>query len=142
MSLYMRGMASEKHYSYNYSTLHYIRYLACKADGYKNDWNTFNDVEDLKEEHNLSAYPHFWQLLHFCDAEGVMVPDSYLEHVEYKESYYLGSSTKLLEELEFLKEDIARYPEKYENEKLTSFWTLYDLVKDEVEEGYGILFMN
>ncbi|MHA1420340.1 MAG: hypothetical protein ACTSPO_15605 [Candidatus Heimdallarchaeaceae archaeon] len=93
------------------------------------------------QKNNLwEKYPKFRQLLHFSDAEGILIREDFLYKINYQESFELGSSTKLLEELEFLKDELARNPEKYKDTSTKPFFSLYDVVKDEVEEGRGILW--
>lgn len=138
MGLTIVGVTSEKKYRYGYTQLHIVRWIACRSKGYSKPFGSLF-MEDQKN--NLwEEYPDFWQLLHFSDSEGVLIRDDFLFKVDYKESLQLGSSTKLLEELELVKDELARNPEDYRNIKTDSFFALYDLVKDEVENGRGILY--
>lgn len=140
MGLEISGFSSEKEWSYSYTPLHFIRFLACKIDGYEGEFVGFSEYEGQKcwEKHK-----QFWQLLHFSDAEGVFVPESFLDDIDYEQSFYLGNSDKLLKELEHIKEAVAREPQKYGKLiDMDVFWNLYDLVKEEVDEGYGIIRLS
>jgi hypothetical protein len=142
MGLSIDGWYSEKEWSYSYTPLHWVRYLACKIDGYKGTWLEFDGpFRGHESQQPWLKHKRFWQLLHFSDCEGILLPDSRLEDVDYENSFEVGSSTKLLRELDIIREEITTYPDKYKDMEQTIkiFWDLYNLVKDEVDEGAGIL---
>lgn len=137
MGLIVVGATTEKRYRYGYGQLHVIRWIACRSQGYEKDF-----VEFMKDQENnlWETYPKFRQLLHFSDAEGILIPEDFLYKVNYEDSLELGSSTKLLGELDLLKDELARHPEKYQDIATKPFFSFYDLVKDEVENGRGIIW--
>lgn len=141
MGLTIFGSGSDKKYNFSYTRLHEIRYLACLSDGFYGSFKDFMKMEENGE--SWKRFTKFYQLLHFTDSEGVLVKEFFLEGVDYKDSFKIGSSTKLLEELEHLKDWLARNPERIERtvsrKAVTGFWALYDLVYDEVKEQNGIL---
>ena len=137
MGLIVVGSSTEKRYSYGYSQLHVIRWLACKSRGYEKDF-----VEFMKDQKNniWEKYPDFRQLLHFSDSEGILIREDFLYKIDYQDSFELGSSTKLLEELEIIKDELARNPDIFQDASTKPFFSLYDVVKNDVEEGRGILW--
>lgn len=137
MGLIVVGSITEKRFAYNYSRLHIIRWIACKSRGYEKSFPEF--MKD--QENNIwETYPEFRQLLHFSDSEGVLVPEYFLHKINYQDSFEIGSSTLLLSELERIKDELARSPEKYQDIATKPFFSFYDLVKDEVENGRGIIW--
>lgn len=141
MGLMLMGQQSEREYHYSYEGLHFIRYLAVKIEGFKGSYKN-----SLKETGNFKKYKRFHQLLHFSDCDGILLPDSLLRDSDISESFYIGSSGKLLKELEIIKKYLLKNKIKYlkiegerDYEPLHCFWDLYALVYDEVNHGSGII---
>jgi tRNA G10 N-methylase Trm11 len=128
-------------YHYSYSTLHKIREIAVKICGYKKDIDNFYDEICSDESiRTYGIYDRFWQLLHFSDCEGILIKDFFLEKVDYKLSFYLGSSEKLLKELEDMKEEIKKNPKLIEEKWiLKAFNDFYKDIKKEVEDCCGTI---
>jgi hypothetical protein len=103
------------------------------------DWMYGKDYPKTERKFTDNDLKDFRQLIHFSDCEGILVPDWCLDDVNYSESYMFGSSTELLEELERLKDWIARNPTMVNSNESEIFFMLYDLVFDTVENGSGIL---
>ena len=82
----------------------------------------------------------FWQLLHFSDCEGILIPDFYLKGIDYSKSDHLGSLTRLDKELEVLKDWIARTEKVVYGREKKLFFILYDLIHEEAEHGGMITF--
>jgi len=76
MGLSIRGMGSNKKYSYSTNSIQRVRYLACKIDGFKGSLGDFLNTDDAWKE-----YSRFRQLLHFSDEKGVLIPELYLEDI-------------------------------------------------------------
>ncbi len=157
MGLYARGSYSKKSFSYSYSALHRIRYLALKTCGMpetvcgkKSELlvNNFflmpNEltgglVEDMRKflwavQQAGYYYPN---LMFHSDCEG-----SYTKTGKVLKCKELlrGNSKKLLKELNLLKDETE------EKEKIGYDWDIfisfYDLVSDEVLNGYGHIIFN
>jgi hypothetical protein len=92
------------------------------------------------------AYPRLWQLLHFRDGSGYFLPDLMLEGIDHSKSGRVGSSRKLLDILEWMKEtlDSRKWHEGKEwfDGAVRFFSELHELVKDEVENHHGVLFYS
>ncbi len=134
------GWSTDKIYYGGNMGLHLIRWLALLVAGWPCTYEEFDEIEN-KGIWNKTT--RFYQLFHFSDSEGIFVPDFYLLKVDYKNSFHLGNSIKLLDELEIIKLEIEREDWIKEQVKgtraLESFNELYQLVYDEVKNGKGIL---
>ena len=110
MGLHITGMRSRKEYSRSYGALHFVRYLGAIACGFEGDYDQFKEIEhgDRGNQRTWGMFPQCWQLMHFSDDEGVLIPEHALNGVDYRLSWMLGSSTKLYNELKFIRDDIAR----------------------------------
>ena len=154
MGLDISGYSSDLTYHYGYSGLHKIRAMAvmvARDITYEEAWNFLmgrqNENDDLwnssyrlwLEREKLTRY---YQLLHFTDAEGAMIKGWILEKVDVSRSMTLGNLDMLFEELEDIRLEITSKPEKYNQDELPMqpFWMLYNLVKDEAENGRAIFF--
>lgn len=140
MGLTITGMGSKKEYSFGYTALHLIRFLACKTAGFEGTIDDFNE----KGTALWDQYPQFYQLLHFSDCNGFLVPEWCLKDIDYSESFHLGSLTRLVNELEKIQIAITENPEEYSDKTLNTwaskpFWTLYNLATDELKEHGGVL---
>lgn len=129
----------EKHRVYLEGILHeHVDILQAKKSLLR-DWMYGKDYPKTDPKFTEKDLKDFRQLLHFSDCEGILVPEFFLKDVNYSKSYHLGSSTKLLAELEQLKDWIARNPSLVYPNESKIFFMLYDLVFDTVENGSGIL---
>lgn len=144
MGLDISGWDSKKSYHCGYSGIHQIRWLASIASGAYKTYAEFYKLYECGTPME-KLFPNFEQLMHFSDAEGILVPSFFLRQVEYKNSYHLGNSEKLLAELKLIKlalkedKETFEYLKVFETRAIDIFEQLYDLVLDEVEEGTGIL---
>jgi len=137
MGVNIQGMCSDKRYSHSTYALHEVRCLACRIDGFKGSLSDFLEGDKMWEK-----FSRFRQLLHFSDENGILVPEYYLENVDYKNSFKLGDSNQLLEELTLVKDGLAGDKDIANNEERKNFLQFYELVKDEVENGRGILVFS
>jgi hypothetical protein len=155
MGLDIDGYWSKLTYHWGYSGIHQIRAMAVAVAkgikwveafdflmfGHEQDklWNT--DYNAWIEKQGLSK---FRQLLHFSDTAGFMVKDWILSGIDIRNSIYLGSLDKLYDELEEIRIELTTNPEKYQIDAsrggMKLFWMLYNLVKDESENGIAIHF--
>ena len=135
------------------SGLHQIRALAIQVAGKRDTFDEAfnylmfemrempkweNDYYGLLEDEGLLD---FHQLLHFSDAEGVMIRDWYLKGIDTSRSMTLGLLGKLYEELEIIREAVTTDIDKYNRQPtMKIFWMLYNLVKDEAENGIALIF--
>jgi len=128
-------------YHYSYAVLHKIREIAVKICGYKKDIHSwYKEISSEDNVTNYGVYNRFWQLLHFSDCEGILIRGFFLERVDYKNSFELGNSDKLLEELKDMKKEIKKNPKLIEEDWiLEAFNTLYKDVKKEVEDCCGTI---
>jgi len=129
----------EKHKVYLEGLLHEQFDLLRVKKSLLRDWLYGKDYPKTDPKFTDEEIKDFRQLQHFSDCEGILVPDFFLKDVDYSNSYYLGNSTKLLEELEKLKDWIARNPTLVNERESRLFFMLYDLVYDEVTNYNGIL---
>jgi hypothetical protein len=88
---------------------------------------------------DISKIEPYRQLINFSDCEGILVPRGFLEGIEYQDSLHLGCSNDLYEELETLSAWILDNAARVTETELKVFNMLHDLVKDECENGKGIL---
>jgi len=90
---------------WSYSTLHWVRYMAALSTGWRGGFEDFSKLESTNRDDGTTGketwklFPQYYQLMHFCDAEGIFVTDTYLDNVEYKDSFFLGSFEKLKDEV-------------------------------------------
>lgn len=132
MGLDIHGANSDKGYSRSYSTIHIIRCMALRTEGFEDDMAAFHELQ--KKGETWTKYPKFRQLLHFSDAEGLMIRDRWLEGIDISESFELGCIDDLYKELSIIKDQVARRPDIFKDLPLEPFWELYDLVEDELFE--------
>ena len=87
--------------SWSYSTLHWVRYMAALSTGWRGGFEDMRALEsaDNKDAQTWEMFPQYYQLMHFCDCEGIFVSDMYLDDVTYKDSFFLGSFDKLKDEV-------------------------------------------
>lgn len=152
MGLHIVGHCSGGDIDWNYHQLHWVRTLAITVDfnvSHKSKvWDTKNPEQKWKMASIWEGKgfwkdsPDYWQLLHFADNEGYLIPEVFLEGVEFKELYYLGSIDKLYKELYSIKTEITSNMELYESYKEVrkAFWKLFNLVDAEQNEGGHITF--
>ena len=139
---------SEKGYHFSYSGIHYIRYMAYKAQGGVRSYIDWHDMQKQAKEpdwayaHCLLFYPNlYWH----SDCEGTYTLRGKLDFA--KGTLLTGNSKKLLWELTDIKEMLTG--KDLESIKLTEgldaitdkdwyvFNMFYDLVKDVVENHDG-----
>lgn len=153
MGLDISGVYSDKTYHWGGSGLHQIRALAIQVAGKRDTFGEafdylmlempkmpkFNkDYYGLLEDEGLLD---FHQLLHFSDAEGIMIKGWYLKGIDTSRSMTLGLLGKFYEELEIIREAVTTDMDKYNRQPtMKIFWMLYNLVKDEAENGIAIIF--
>ena len=153
MGLDISGFCSDKTYHWGSSGLHQIRALAIQVAGKRDTFDEAfeylmfempkmpkfkNDYYGLLEDEGLLD---FHQLLHFSDSEGIMIKGWYLRNIDTSRSMTLGSLGELYEELEFIREAVTSDMDKYNRQPtMKIFWMLYNLVKDEAENGEAIVF--
>jgi len=153
LGLDINGVCSDKTYHWGGSGIHQIRALAIQVAGKRGTFDeAFNylmfempkmlkfnkDYYGLLEDEGLLK---FHQLLHFSDGEGIMVRDWYLKGIDTSRSMTLGLLDKFYEELEIIREAVTSDMEKYNRQPtMKIFWMLYNLVKDEAENGEAIIF--
>ena len=135
MGLSIYGIGTENFFSCTYGSWRDLRSWACQMEGYK------ESLEFLVGDDHFLQNTRFRQFVCFSDHDGILVPDKYLIGIDYENSFLLGSSDKLLQELELLKKKLIRKPRKPSLNQLerSTFLDFYQLVKEEVEEGSGIL---
>jgi len=159
MGLDIHPRTSKKGYHASYHALHGVRWLALISAGFP------ENIGDKKES-SYRSYPGYYvipngltadnlkDMVHAAVVAGHLYPNLML-HSDCEGSYtkrgkvnvfggwLTGSSTKLLAELEALKE---RTPARLkDNGPGTPWWTfkmLYELVKDEVKKGTGYLSLG
>jgi len=100
--------------------------------------------DDIPPKYEMPEYGKpFWQLYHFSDCEGVFVSDGLLKGIDISESYYLGNANWMLRDLELIKDSLARNPDEYQKyfypDRIATFWSLYDVFTDEVNNGSSII---
>lgn len=154
MGLWITGKGSKKEYSRSYFALHLVRWLALRICGlnekiagktsfsYLNDAYINKDAIPTPDEMlNLvwanRVAGHFYpNLLFHSDCEG-----SYTKKgaVLKNENLLTGNSIGLLKELKKLKREKPKKISMDDERAWDTFNTLYELVKDEVENGEGIL---
>lgn len=137
MSLWIRRFDSEKEWKYCYHMLHVIRYTAAKSSGFQGTFEMFEELE--KRNDTWKEWPEFYQLMHFCDAEGVLVPGYILENVDIDKAFYLGNSETLAREISLLRTRINHEPELCDEEIKIAIDELYDLLMEE-EPGGIVVF--
>ncbi len=154
MGLDITGFTSELHFHWGYSGLHQVRAIAvqvAKEIPWGEAWKLLTDRANENdpvwktdylawlEAHGLSQ---FTQLLHFSDAEGLMVKSWVLDGTDTKRSQSLGDLDRLYSELEEIRLALTSQPCKYPGhaEHMDVFWMLYNLVRDEAENGVAIWF--
>jgi hypothetical protein len=163
MGLCIKGKKSKKEYYYSYSGLHQIRWLALLSLGMSasiNNNETYNvcygyfdnlltdPLSAIQERQSFSFYLqesgyYFPNLMFHSDCEGRYTK---VGKVFSNGNLTTGNSIELLKELKFIK---RRYINKTKLEELSKndlrhhafeiFNSFYELVKDEVQNGYGIL---
>lgn len=153
MGLDIDGFYSDKTYHWGSSGLHQIRALAIQVAGKRDTFDEAfeylmfemkdmpkwkNDYYGLLEDEGLLD---FHQLLHFSDSEGIMIKDWHLKGIDTSRSMTLGCLGQLYEELEIIREAVTTDVNKYNRQPtMKIFWMLYNLVKDEAENGIAIVF--
>ena len=152
MGLDVDGWSSDKTYHCGYSGIHQIRWLGAILSGFMESYSDFMKLYERDDIPMDKRFSRFEQLMHFSDSEGIFVPEWFLRKVDYKESYYLGNSTKLLDELRIIKFGIYEmYKDKdyfnertkvFESRAFDIFKELFELVEDEVINGKGILVFH
>jgi len=154
MGLDITGFTSELTYHAGYGGLHRIRTMAvmiARDMSYQDAWQLLmgpqNRLDPLWNESyrkwlEREELMDYHQLLHFSDSEGILIKEWYLQKTKYEWSMHLGSLDKLYEELEAIRMTITSDPVKYGMDELPmpTFWQLYNLVKDEYENGYAVVF--
>lgn len=158
MGLSIVGAVSKKTYRCSYSGLHQIRWLALLACGAPFEWSNrkektytfgwvtnpvvFPGQEPSADEltawnwAQMQAGYYFPNLMFHSDCEGRYTPRGKV----FGKNLMSGNSKKLLKELEFLKEQLKEdFTFELPEFALEIFNTLYELVKDEVENGKGVL---
>lgn len=163
MGLDICGKKSELRYHYSYSGLHFVRWLALLVLGApkkfgkdESDYTTFHwishgcisimrefekpTVEQLRDWQwavQRSGY-YFPNLMFHSDAEGSYTPRGKV--LGEKDEYLLkGNSKKLLEELKLINEHIDDEIKNANPRGCEVFKTLFELVKDEVENGDAVI---
>jgi hypothetical protein len=154
MGLDITGWTSKLEYDCGYSCLHHIRALAvqvAKGIPHQEAWDLLMNARNREDPlWNKDYYAwlekndllRFHQLLHFSDAEGMMVKNWVLEGIDVSKSHSLGDLDELNSELEEVRVALTSHPSKYPGhaEHMELFWMLYNLVKDEAENGWAIRF--
>ena len=133
MGLSIYGVGTEEYFSCTYGLWHDLRSLACQADGYD------ESLEFLVGDDHFRSNTRFRQFVCFSDHEGILVPQRRLSGIDYENSFSLGSSDKLLQELEALKKYLRKNRNFADVLERSLFSELYGLVKKEVNGGMGIL---
>lgn len=154
MGLDISGFHSDLTYHQGYGGIHRIRAIAVAIAleiPYKEAWTFLMDYSNRDDPLWSSCYYdwleskgllRFHQLLNFCDSEGMMIKGYYLERMDVRKSMMLGNLDRLYEELEDIRTVVTSNPDKYPQNELPmdTFWMLYNLVKDEAENGYCLIF--
>lgn len=143
------GSLSDKEYSYSYSGIHYIRYMAyCSIGGedgyldwhknYYGEWGATEPVEITGKY--VEVQERFPNLYVHSDCDGKYTLDGHVEEDNGKNGLQTGNSRELLKELEYIK---AELPKKHDKEVTDRDWyvfnMLYELVKDVVENHDGVI---
>ena len=156
MGLDITGYHTGHVYGAGYGGLHEIRALAVQVSGKFPTWNTawewlmITAKEDELYQENYYDFLEreelleFRQLLHFSDAEGMLLKQYYLDGIDYKRSFSLGSLDELYQELERIGRHVESINDAQDfiiNERTERlFLMLYNQVKDEYEEGCMLKF--
>jgi hypothetical protein len=144
------GAVSEKSYHAGYGSLHLVRWLALVDCGfpetigsrpsvrYYPGWYivpeglTAKDIQAMVESSMLAGYWYKNLLLH-SDCEGTYTKRGKVD----TKSFLTGNSVELLGELELLKKGT---PDRLKTGRPWEVFTmLYEMVKDEVKNGKGII---
>jgi len=157
MGLYIYGKTSKKKYSYSYSALHQVRYLAlitcgipekvCGKDSfllYSQFFFMPNQITgSLADEMRryisaiqISGY-YFPNLMLHSDCDGNYTKNG---RIMSDPEWSKGNSKQLLKELKRLEESLEDKYKQGFNWQI--FNDLFDLVKDEVENGKGHLVFS
>ena len=133
MGLSIYGVGTEEFFSCTYGSWYDLRSLACRVDGYQ------DSLEFLVGDDHFRSNTRFRQFVCFSDHDGILVPQRQLGGIDYEHSFSLGSSDKLLQELEVLNKYLRKNRKLGGTLERNLFSDLYKLVKEEVKEGMGIL---
>ena len=103
MGLHIRRLDGRS-ISWSYSTLHMVRYIAALSTGWGGSYEEFYNLEGDQDDgekgkETWELFPQYHQLMHFCDAEGIILSDFFLRDVDYSKSFFLGSFGKLKDEV-------------------------------------------
>jgi len=152
MGLDVSGSKTEKTYHAGYGGLHLIRWLAMVSLGLPTkikDQSTFSAVsgsitlqKDWYQDecstvlYYVQASGYFFPNLMFhCDCDGSYTKNGKI----FKGSGLLsGNSTELLKELEYLKKNMPKKSDETAR-AIDLFKMFYDVVKDEVVNGDGVI---
>lgn len=154
MGLDIEGCRSELTYHAGYSGLHQIRAMAVAVANkttWEEAWDFLMDQNHKNDELWMKSYYEwlrkhdlleFRQLLHFSDAEGIMVKSWMLGKIDVRHSMTIGDLDRLYDELEEIRLALTSNPDTYQvhESRMRLFWMLYNLVKDEHENGIAIHF--
>lgn len=142
MGVDIYGMETDKKLHDGYSSIHLLKWLASKIEGYRGSYSDHFEYSHTDEFWKNAADGKFEQILHLSDWNTVLVPDENLEGINFGSSYKLGSSTKLLEELEEIRKYLVKDKNIAEEREREFVSNLYDLVNDELENGHGIIYIS
>jgi len=156
MGLCIKGKYTKQRLSYSYSRLHYTtRYLAllyCGMPEYLDSNNETNSMLLYMSPHILHDYSKFTNIGKYIQAvqlSGFMFPNILL-HSDCEGNYtkngkpcstsewITGNTKALLTELKMLIDEPEFQVEKYKDE-LQYTKEFYDVVKDELENGKGVI---
>lgn len=132
--------ASDKDYHFSYHGLHEIRYMAYRSIGGKlseSDWYHEQAAENRETPEYDKALAKFPNLYWHSDCDGNYTLDGHIESFETPGSLQTGNSKELLEELQFVKDNLPRNDTFVGEREWFIFDAMYGLVKDTVDNYDG-----
>lgn len=116
-----------------YSTLHWIRYLAVKSEGYSKSWDEFMKEYNYNINEFVDKYYQYRELLNHSDCDGLYIPSHC--YPNDNDNIFLGDFDELRKELIRLNQKLVDNPNLYQDEFKRnikqSFDRFLDLVLDE-----------
>lgn len=137
---------SDKDYSYNYSGIHYIRYMAyCSIGGQDSylDWHhnyygAFGNTEPFEITGKYEeAQEKFINLYNHSDCDGTYTMRGKVEPLGSTGGLQTGNSKALLKELQFVKDNLQETHDGHDKRNWYVFDMFYDLVEDVVNNHNG-----
>lgn len=129
--------ASEKEYHFSYHGIHEIRYMAYRSIGGSlsfADWHHQQSEGGEEYDKTLDKFPN---LCWHSDCDGSYTLTDEVEPFDKLTNLSTGNSKGLLEELQFVKDNVPRNDSFVSGREWHIFDALYDLVKDVVNNYDG-----